>query len=334
LPICDDFALDISTGVSDWYVKGPAAGAVFTQATLSPPDPVSPWSTLPGCSWAVPGLLRSQGDYTYRLQFKLCSGFREPILYFQLLADDYANVFLNGHQLPPVQTGGTNFTTPIIFSANSHFKAGNNELTVVVHNSLQNRRETPTGLALNGWMGVANGRCAGEPYPLLVCPEVCYYLQHETFYANPFGGGFVYWHPRFDSGCNGAELGDTTGKGRAEQFGAALAGTITPGTSIEYRVFTRNLHGTLIGWSPWMPTGLAGTTGPDAAITALQIKIVSGPVNCRIRYQVATRPRIVKYPVVNGVTWGPWVDGPNEAGSTTGFPDWYHPIVAVRIEIV
>ena len=332
LPVCDDYALDISTGVADWYVKGPAAGAGFTQATLS--QPVGPWAAPPtGSLWVTPGSLNSVGNYTYRLPFKLCSGFRNPGLNLRLLADYYANVFLNGQQIPPVQTNGPNYSTQIGFSANSHFKAGDNELTVVV----RNRGKSQTGLALRGSIEVANGRCPGDSYPLLVCPEVCYSLYTRTFYANPFGGGFVDINQRLDQGCQPSPIGETNGRRRAERFGASLTGTITPGTVIEYRVFTRNATGPLIGWTPWTKTGLAGTIGPDRAITALQIRLVSAPVKCHVRYRVATRPRLAKWDP--NVTWSNYYyDGQtaSENGSTSGigFPARFPPIVAVEVQIV
>lgn len=332
LTVCDDFVLDISTGVADWYVKGPAAGAVFVQATLSPPDPVSPWANPPGGSmWVVPGTLRTEGNYTYRLSFKLCSGFRTPDLGLNLLADDYANVFLNGHQLPPVQTGGVNFTTPINFSTNSHFKAGDNELIIVVYN----KRETPTGLALHGSIEIANGRCPGVAYPLLQCPGVCYSLYSRTFYANPFIGFFIDMNQAVEGpGCNGSTIGDTGGSRRSEKFGASLTGSITPGTSIEYRVFTRNLMGGLIGWSSWNSAGLAGTIGADDPMTALEIRLVNAPVNCHVAYRVATRPRLAKWDP--NVTWSPWFNDGATAGTTAGigWPTRYPPIVAVEVQIV
>lgn len=332
LPVCDDFVLDISTGVADWYVKGPAAGAGYTQPTLSPPDPVSPWANPPpGSLWLVPGNLRSEGDYTYRLQFKLCSGFRKPSLSFNLLADDYANAYLNGHQLPPIQTGGLNFTTPVSFATNNFFKAGDNELTIVV----RNKRETPTGLALHGSIEIANGRCPGVPYPLLICSEIRYHLHTRRFYFNPFSGlGFVDQDLGTSSAQNGQQLGNLSGQVRAEEFGAALQGVITPGTYLEYEVFTKSVSGTT-GWvSPPMPGGMAGITGPDHAITGLRIRLVNAPVHCHVKYSVATRPRLAKWDP--NVTWGPDIFDWGTAGTTAsiGFPGQFPPIVAVKVEIV
>jgi hypothetical protein len=288
IPVCDNFVLDISTGVADWYVKGPAAGAGFTQPTLSPPDPVSPWANPPtGSLWLVPGSLRDEGDYTYRLKFKLCSGFRNPSLSLNLLADDYANVYLNGHQLPPVQTGGLNFATPVGFATNTFFKAGDNELTIVVHN----KRETPTGLALHGAIEVANGLCAGVPYPLLVCPTVRYDLHSRILYFDPFLGVTIDFNEGNASGVYPQQVGNQDGQHRAEEFGAGLQAPVTPGTSIEYNVFTRSISGTT-GWTGWQQSGMAGLTGPDQAITALQIRLVNAPVHCHVRYKVATRFRL------------------------------------------
>lgn len=331
LPVCDDFGFDISTGVAAWEVKGPAAGASFTTATLSQPM-LNLWSApLSGSLWVVPGGQQDEGDYTYRLRFKLCSGFRKPSLNLRLLADYYANVFLNGHHVPPAQTSGPNFNTPVPFVTGSFFKAGDNELTVVVHNS----EKSPTGLDLHGFIEAANGLCPGVPYPLLPCPEICYMLHSRTFYWDPFIGMFIDLNQRNEGpGCQWAEVGETTGWRRAEMFAAWLSGAVTPGTSLEYRVFTRNIHGGLIGWSAWTNSWFAGQTGADHPITALEIRLVNAPVNCHVQYQVATRPRLGYYNP--SVSWSQWYSDGQTAGSTSGsgWPQQYPPIVAVRVQIV
>ena len=113
----------------------------------------------------------------------------------------------------------------------------------------------------------------------------------------------------------------------------SLNGSIVPGTSIEYQVFTRNLQGSLIGWSAWTSNGLAGTVGADFPITALAIRFGVAPINCHVAYRVATRPRLGVYDP--NVTWSPWYYDGATAGSITGigFPERYPPIVAVEVRI-
>ncbi|MFZ1220788.1 MAG: hypothetical protein WAO00_15955 [Chthoniobacterales bacterium] len=331
LPVCDDFGLDISTGVADWYVKGPGTGAGFAQATLS--SPTSPWAApFGGSLWVIPGTLKSDGEYTYRLPFKLCSGFRNPILRVQFLADYFANVFLNGHQISPHHTAAPDFSSATFFTNSNHFKAGDNELTVIVNNT---ERLSSTGLDLQGWILAENGRCPGVPYPLLGCPRIGYDLHTRELYMNFFGGGAIDNDLGTSSAENGVELGDTGGKIRAEEFGAALQGVIPPGTSLEYQVFTRSVSGTT-AWSKWTQSGMAGNSGKDQAITALQIRLVNAPFHCHVKYSVATRPSLGIF-VPNSVKWGPDIYDDTGIAGDTG-PSWwagdFAPIVAVRVEIV
>jgi Clostridial hydrophobic W len=297
LPVCDDFDLDISTGVADWYVKGPGAGATFSQATLT--QPLGSWAAPPaGSLWIKPGTLQSDGDYTYRLAFKLCSGFRKSGLNLSLLADYYANVFLNGHQIPPVQTAGPNFSTPISFATNSHFKAGQNELTVVVHNSEQ----SPTGLALHGGIEVQNGLCPGAPMPLLVCPEICYEAYTRHFFFQQDGG---WWS---GLACNGAVAGTIGQHRRMQAFRCYLTGTIAPGTTIEYQA---HMQGS--GTTPWIPEGqICGITNQPKRMEALAIRFVIAPLCCSIGYQVHMRKDI--FSGTGG--WGNWAYDGQMAGTT------------------
>lgn len=297
LPLCDDFDLDISTGVADWYVKEPGTGAIFTQATLS--QAIGSWSPPPaGSLWIIPGSTQNVGDYTYRLSFKLCSGFKNPSLNLCLLADYFANVFLNGHHILPSQTSGPNFSTPICFTANSHFKAGDNELTIVVHNT----EKSPTGLALHGNITVQNGLCSGAPMPLLVCPTICYqaWTRHFIFQSD---GGF--WS---SMACDGAEAGTTGQHRRMQAFRAHLTGTIAPGTTIEYRGYMQNS-----GWTTWVPEGqICGIQYQLRRMEAIEIRFVIAPLCCSVGYQVHMRKDILS----GTGGWGNWTYDGQQAGTT------------------
>lgn len=298
LPVCDDFALNISTGVARWEVKGPGTNAAFSEATLS--QPVGSWSAPPaGSLWIIPGATQSEGDYTYRLTFKLCSGFRKPSLSLSLLADYFANVFLNGQQITPVQIGGPNFNTPVSFSTNSHFKAGDNELTVVVHNS----EKSPTGLALHGGVEVQNGLCSGAPMPLLVCPEICYEAYTRHFFFQQDGG---WWS---GVSCNGSEAGTTGQHRRMQAFRAHLTGTVAPGTTIEYR---GHMQGS--GWTnPWTQEGLiCGILNQPRRMEAIEMRLINAPLCCSLGYQVHMRKDI--FSGTGG--WGNWAYNGQTAGTT------------------
>lgn len=300
LPVCEDFDLDISSGVAAWEVKVPGAGAVFTPATLS--QPVGSWSAPPvGSLWVIPGSTQSESDYTYRLSFKLCSGFKNPSLNLILLADYYANVFLNGHQIPPPQTStsGPNFNTPINFTANSHFKAGLNELTVIVHNT---EKSSPTGLALHGGIEVQNGRCSGSPMPLLGCPGVCYQVYTRHFFWQQDGG---WWS---DVAFNGNEAGTIGQHRRAQAFKVWLTGNVAPGMAIEYR---GHMQGS--GWTQWTSEGqVCGILNQPKRLEAVEIRFVVKPPCCSIEYQAHMRKDI--FSGTGG--WGSWEHDGSMAGTT------------------
>ena len=285
LPMCGDFALDISTGVAAWEFAFPGSGT-FLAPTLSQGS--SAWSKLPGALWLLPGSSRDVGDFTYRLRFRLCSGFREPRLSLQLLADNCAVVTLNGHQLGTTsgQCGSTDpFHNPASLSTGNaaFFKAGLNELKVVVTN-----QDSITGLTLHGGIEVQGGLCPGAAMPLLACPGVCYQLHLMNL-------GWTDW------GCNGATVGTTGQNRRAEALIVQLNNT-APGTTVEYKV-----HEAFKGWTGWVGEGqVAGTTGQNRRIEAVQIRLVNAPLNCRIRYRVHMK----------NLGWSGWAYDGQVAGTT------------------
>lgn len=329
LPVCEDFDLDISTGVSAWEVKGPepAPMTAYTLATLGSVS--SAWPNLPGALWVHPAST-SAGDFTYRLIFNLCSGFRNPKLNLCMYADYSAKIYLNGNQIGVTPVPG--FTGPCTsVSTSSNFKAGINELIVVVSNL---EELSATGLAIHGFIEVERGLCPGEPYPLLSCPEVCYSLKTRELWFNPLRGRFIDRDQKLEGpGCNNTQVGNQDGYHRAEQLQVQLTGAIYPGTSIEYRVFTRNLQGSLIGWSAWTSSGLSGLVGADKPITAIEIRLVNAPVNCKVQYRVATRKHLASY-FPNSVVWSQYFYDGQTAGSTSSISGRYPPVVAVLVEVI
>lgn len=312
LPVCEDFNLNPSTGVSLWEVAGPfpgqaPPGSQFTEATLGPIDPN--WPTLPGALWIHPpgGNVRPEGVYTYRLRFKLCSGFRNPHLEGIMFADYFANATLNGHPISPTQTGGPNYPSPIGIQSTAHFKAGVNELIILV----TNKERGTTGLALHGNIEVDSGLCAGEPMPLLKCPGVRYEVYTRHFVLNTTGSG---WWGGVEK--NGNMAGTTGQNRRIEALRIDLDGAVPPGTTIEYQVHQQNngwLPSNTTWYSAWADAGTPGFTFPNLPLRleAIKIRLVNAPLNCHVKYWVHTANKWGS----GGGTGNPVYDGA-QAGTT------------------
>jgi hypothetical protein len=285
MEVCGDFSLDISTGVAAWEYALPNS-AFFMAPTLSQGS--SAWSDVPGSLWLLPGGAQDAGVYTYRLAFRLCSGFRGASLNLQLLADNCAIVSLNGNQIGSTagQCGSTDpFRQVAILSTGNaaFFKAGLNVLTVAVTN-----QGNITGMALQGRIRVEGGLCPGSTMPLLSCPRICYQLHLK-------GDGWTSW------GCNGSQAGTTGENRRAEALIVQLSNA-APGTTVEYKV-----HEAFNGWTGWSGEGQqAGTTGQNRRIEAVQIRLVNAPLNCRIRYRVHMK----------NLGWSSWMYDGGVAGTT------------------
>jgi Clostridial hydrophobic W len=297
LTVCEDYFADISTGVAPWEFRGPGTlpTSPYTLTTLSLPHPA--WGAAPaGSVWVVPNTMQNvPGDFTYRLQFRLCTGFSTPSLNLTLLADDVAKVFLNGVSVPLTGIGG--MSAPSTAVATTGFQAGLNELTIVVKNAIG-----PTGLVLSGSIEAANGLCAGDTAPRLPCPEICYEVYTRHF-AGQSGGGW--WS---SSSCNGDEAGTTGQHRRMEAFRAHLTGPVIPGTAIEYQ---GHVQGS--GWTAWTPEGAdCGTVGQHLRMEAIRVRFVVAPVCCSVSYQVHMKQGIL----TGGGGWGPWEHDGAQAGTT------------------
>jgi hypothetical protein len=327
--VCDDFHLEVSTGVAAWEYQGPG-DASFSPTWLTQPRPG--WaSAMAGSVWVVPGNNQKPGAHSYRLRFKLCFGFRKAALDLRLMADNFANVFLNGTHVAPAATAGNMYTSATVFSTAAGFKAGDNELLIVVTNT--GLKANQTGLDVLGSIFVEAGLCEGAPMPLLSCPQVCYRMHDREFWWNPPIGITIDRDQRDWGACAGETAGVVDGRRRAEQFEVTLGGSVTPGTLLEYRAFTKSVSGTT-GWSGWMSSGYAGNVGQDHAITAIEVRLVTAPVHCHVRYRVCTRSRLVDRDF--SPSWSGDVYDGATAGSTggIGWPPRFPPIVALQVEIV
>jgi hypothetical protein len=170
---CTDLRLQLNTGKTAWTVEqDPSSGTIEPRPAQVVANPHPAWGQIQGAQWITaasqPGGLGPFGRYCYGLRFCLCSGFEDPKLEVQLLADDVGELQLNGHMIgtgPPA-----NFATPISLGTSdpAHFVAGENHLALYVDNS----GGGPTGFSLAGTLTAGRGRCpsgdgtsGSPPYP-------------------------------------------------------------------------------------------------------------------------------------------------------------------------
>jgi hypothetical protein len=300
LPRCADLGFNLSTGVAPWLVRS-ANTQNFTIATLGrDPDAGTAWTDLDGALWIRPATSANETDFLYQLCFDLCSGFLDPVLELNLLADNFARAELNGHLLAGpnystahpwhTATGANAFRTPGAATASPQmFRAGRNCLTVTVRNA-----SGPSGLALSGFLEAGRARCPGSPEPRLACPSVNYRAHVADFLLEDDHG----WLPWV---ANGATAGTTGQNRRLEAFEVNLSGA-PPGTAIRYRG-----HLAHNGWTSWVNGGdTCGTTGQGRRMEAIQIELVNKPLHCRLRYRVHMRR----------LGWSAWTNEGAIAGTT------------------
>lgn len=303
---CEDFWLNMSTGSAAWTVQPPGSQAPVP-ATLYAGHPA--WARLPGTLWLKPGNLELPGEYIYRLDFKLCSGFQSPELNLSLLGDNKATVHVNGQSVG----NPAGFTSPVQVSATGPFHAGDNHVEIRVFNS-----EGPTGVCVSGGLGVEQGRCPGAPMPILPCPGVSYRVHT----ADKILGGNHGWEGYVS---NGAQAGTTGQSRRVEAMTMVLNGA-PPGTTLEYRAHLgQKFPGDNgpYGWTAWTPEGVdCGTTGDSRRMEAIEVRLVNAPVHCHIRYRVHMRGQW------NG-GWSDWV----QDGATAGTTGENRRIEAIQVEI-
>jgi hypothetical protein len=175
VPVCEDLVLPINTGVAAWQTVSTPAGTLATPepAVILGPLP-STWKPAPsGSAWlsAAAGNASSaaSGNYTYQLGFELCSGYSNPVLHLQGLADNSATAFLNNTSFGLL--AGYNAYPPYatLSPLTSSFLVGTNVLKIVVTNTPASGAN-PTGFAIAGLLRVAGGKCPCADPPLLPVP--------------------------------------------------------------------------------------------------------------------------------------------------------------------
>lgn len=168
VPVCEDLAMPLHTGVAPWQTVAPTVGFLGPVALVAPlaagwvpPPPGSQWVSQLSTDGGTAAPTIGSSPRTYDLCFNLCSGFTPPAPFtIQVVADDSAKVSLNGSQIGGVVP--LNVVTPLqVTAANlASLHAGRNCFRVEVTNApAAATNATPTGFALAGLFNAARGKC-------------------------------------------------------------------------------------------------------------------------------------------------------------------------------
>ncbi|HKQ47305.1 MAG TPA: dockerin type I repeat-containing protein [Phycisphaerae bacterium] len=164
----DDNGNFIGNGLDDddWVVVVDASGG-FTPRPATVITNIHPlWDTVPGTQWISANQNGPNGLYVYQYCFCLDPRFKNPVLTLDVLADDYAQLFLNGNPIGATPNGWAfqNPPTHIVVTNPGFFRACENCIEVHVLNS----GGPPTGLNIGGSIVAEDGRCCDDR-PLSCC---------------------------------------------------------------------------------------------------------------------------------------------------------------------
>ena len=202
---CPRISEDLSTGYNeitnvnlvednidnDWIITlDPTAGSIVPRpAVVHDQNAVLAWGALAKGTWITltqtPHLILNQTTAHFERTFNLPVGFSNPILSFEILADQSANLFLNGTFIGQCNSSST--TSNFIITNPLSFNVGQNVLRVELTGSGNEGPPRPTGFVLNGAISVSS--CAEvciECIPNTDPPVDCYtkYEEYSNFIAN------------------------------------------------------------------------------------------------------------------------------------------------------
>ncbi len=150
-----DLQLWVSTGVADWR-------SVSTGAPVVGVTPDSAWVQAPfGSSWADRDGSQAVGAETYRLEFDLCCGFRNPVLQMVVSTDNAGTVRFNGMTL--LSLGSNAYQSLHAVTPPTNFVTGRNTLEITVDN--QGTSPNPRGFVVGGLLQVQRGKCPCQELP-------------------------------------------------------------------------------------------------------------------------------------------------------------------------
>lgn len=154
--LCGNLDQPLNTGSSNWMItKDQDAATNEPRPSVAVSSPTAGWGSIPNAKWVSPSS-QAAGEYIYKITFCLCQGFKNARLDLLVLADNSVTaVRLNGNKIGDVP-GPKGFITPKPVSTNNQafFKAGSNDLEIVVQND-----SNVTGLNVGGTIRADQGLC-------------------------------------------------------------------------------------------------------------------------------------------------------------------------------
>lgn len=144
----------------DWVVLVDASGGITPRPATIYTNIHPLWDTVPGTQWISANQNGPNGLYVYQYCFCLDPRFTNPVLTLDVLADDRADLFLNGNPIGSTPNGWAfqNPPTHIVVTNPDFFRPCDNCIEVHVHNT----GGPPTGLNIGGSIVAEDGLCCDD----------------------------------------------------------------------------------------------------------------------------------------------------------------------------
>lgn len=144
----------------DWVVTVDASGGSVPRPATIYTNIHPLWDTVPGTQWISADVNGPNGLYVYQYCFCLDPRFKNPVLTLDVLADDYAAIYLNGNPVGTTPNGWAfqNPPTHIVVTNPDYFQPCENCIEIHVINS----GGPPTGLNVGGSIVAEDGLCCDD----------------------------------------------------------------------------------------------------------------------------------------------------------------------------
>jgi PKD repeat protein len=306
-------------GTTEWQVVREPASSGPPAPLPRPVDPIAQHPAWYDCAWvsANPdyGSNGPLGEYEYQTCFCLDPGFSNAFVDFWVMADDTAQIYLNGKLISTLPAGSF-FGPPVhvVWNNQADFRPGRNCLSIVVQNL-----QTATGLCVHsGVLFAQAGQCCRD---------------NESECVPPPAGMVGWWPLQESSGVSALDIAGTPNHGVMKNGPASAVGMVGLARSFDgindYIEMADHAH---------LNFGAAGTTGSSFSIDAWiktaqtgfqpivdKMALLPLPVGAR-GYSFYLQNGILKLDMVDGA------GGTTFAASTAGNlanGKWHHVAVSV-----